>query len=366
MFFSVLALAMTAAPAKAPLHAVQVLREQCLLLASDPKNPWAMAHAVKLFGPSYLASDGRRALDVILQDYLKKEPTPDGATLHFHAFGPPPDGLPIEPHLNLHAKAMVVEAHLPVTTSFKASFGKVSIRDLVDSAKRGFRHAPASADYWRDVAWTLDLFAATQKPGTTWKTVDGQVIALDQVFDDALAELERATADLEAGMRRGDPQVDKRKQGVYAHACGGLHFVQAVLSWARNPAVRKRWGQRVDTQIKIHFYRLESERRQYGAAYQTVVTTAPQLKLQILVQMLKFYGHWLETAARFRDLGWRPDDFQLQSVNVAKAMTDAAVRDLEGEHAYERLDTLKTTQKQMYLDLIGDTCHAAHAFEAWP
>jgi hypothetical protein len=373
MFALLIAIALVAGPpvpakktVPAPLHAQEVLRTQCLLLASDPKNPWAMAHAIKLFGTSFVASDGRRAIDVIIGDYLKKQATPDGATLHFNKFGPPPDSLPIEPHLNLNTKALLTEAHLPLNTTFKASFGKVTLKDLADSAKRGFRHVPQSPEYWRDVGWTLDIFSATEKPGATWKTVDGQTISLDQVFDDALAELERATADLKQGMERGDPQVDKRKQGIYAHPCGGLHFVQAVLAWAKNPEVRKRWGARVDTQIKIHFYRLESERRQYEAAYQQVLSTAPQLKLQVLVQMVKFYGHFLETAGRFRELGWTPDQNQQQTINVAKAMTDAAVRGLEAEHAYEQADTLKVKQKQVYLDLVGDSCHAAHGFEAWP
>lgn len=118
--------------------------------------------------------------------------------------------------------------------------------------------------------------------------------------------------------------------------------------------------------MKIHFYRLESERRQYEAAYQQAVHNAPQYKVPLLVQMVKFYGHWLETAARFRELGWKPDESQRVSINVAKAMTDAAVRGLEAEHAYENADALKTKQKQVYLDLIGDSCHAAHGFDAWP
>lgn len=368
MIVTLLSMALAAAPSPAtsPYPAARTLREQCLLLASDVKNPWAMAHAVKLFGANYLASDGRRAVDVIIADYLKKTPQADGSTYHFQAFGPPPEGFPIEPHINLNTKALLIEAGLPLTTKFKAPFGTVTLKQLVDSVKRGFRHVPASADYWKEVAWTLDILAATEKPGASWKTNDGQTISLDAVFDDALGELERATADLKAGMDRGEPQVTKRKQGVYAHPCGGLHFVQAVLAWARHPAVRARWGARVDEQIKIHFYRLESERRQYEAAYQTAVASAPEYRLQILVQMVKFYGHFLETAGRFRALGWKPDTFQQQSINVAKAMTDAAVRGIESSKAFETMDALKKSQRQVYLDLIGDSCHAAHGFSDWP
>lgn len=371
MVFQVLLSLAVAAPPPAPRsHAADVLRTHCLLWAADPKNPWALAHGVKTLGPSFLASDGRKAVDVIFHDFLLRNTLPDGgagpgAPYGFLLYGA--DGTPIEPHPNLNTKALVDDAKMPLSTKLAAPWGTVTIQQLVDSAKAGFRHSPQSPDYWRGVGWTLGLFAATQKPGTTWKTSDGTTINLDQVFDDALTELEKETADLKAGMEQHLPQVDKRKQGVYAHSCGGLHFVQGVLSWARHPAVKKRWGKRLDDQIAIHFYRLESERRQYEAAYQQTLTSMPQFKIPVLVQMVKFYGHWLETDAHFRDdFGWKPTAAQVQDINRAKGFLDLAVRALEENHTLEQMPQLKQTQKQIYLDLIGDSCHAAHGLEAFP
>jgi len=350
-------------------HAEQVLRDHCMLWAADPKNPWALAHGVKTLGPTFLASDGRRAVDVMFHDFLLKNSLPDGGTgpgapFGFVRYGP--DGTPIEPHANLNTKALVCEGHLPLGAKLPTSWGTLTAQQLVDGVKQGFRHVPQSPEYWKDVGWTLDLFAATQKPGTTWKTADGATVNLDQVFDDALTELETETTDLKAGLDKHLPQVDKRKQGIYAHSCGGLHFIQGVLAWAKYPAVRKKWGARVDQQIAIHFYRLESERRQYDAAYQQALASMPQYKLQILVQMVKFYGHWLETAGRFKsDLGWKPTTAQQQQIATAKALLDAAVRELEANKAFEQMDALKKSQPQVYLDLIGDSCHAAHGLEAW-
>lgn len=359
-------LALSAAPA--PSHAEEVLRTHCLLHAADPKNAWALAHGIKTLGASYLAGDGRRAVEVMVGDFLEREALPDGGVKPGGLWGYAKyakDGTPIEPHSNLNTKALVGEAHLPLTTRFKTAWGQVTLAQLVANAKRGFRHVPQHPDYWRDVGWTLDLLAHTEKPGARWATPEGTAIVLDQVFDDALAELERATAELRQGLEAHAPQVDKRKQGVYAHACGGLHFVQGVLAWAAHPAVRKRWGARVDGQIAVHFYRLESERRQYDAAYQQAVTRAPQYKLPLLVQQVKFYGHWLETAGRFRDFGWRPSPAQQQEVLRAKAYLDVAVRELERSQALEQMPTLQVQQPQVYLDLIGDSCHAAHGLEAW-
>ncbi len=362
-----LGVVLAAAPAAGAdrAHAHQLTRDQCLLWGADRANPWALAHGITTFGPDFLANDGRKAIDVIVGDFVLRNRLPDGGAapgspFAFQRFAL--DGTPVEPHANLITKTLV-GAGVPRATAFKTSWGSVTLQQLVDSARFGFRHVPQSEDYWRDAAWTIDLFQMLAKPGDTFKTGDGQTISVDALMDDALVYLEKATADLKAGLEKGLPEVPKRKQGVYGHPCGGQHLVQAVLGWARHPQVRKRWGRRVDTQVAILFYRLESERRQYEA----VIQQAPQHKLQILVQQLKFYGHLLETFGRLKqDLGFKPDDAQQLSLNRTRALLDATVRELEGLKAFTSMERIRSNQKQLYLDLIGDSCHAAHGFDAWP
>jgi hypothetical protein len=41
------------------------------------------------------------------------------------------------------------------------------------------------------------------------------------------------------------------------------------------------------------------------------------------------------------------------------------VRDLQEVKAFESMATLKTAKPQVYLDLIGDSCHAAHGLDGW-
>ncbi len=130
--------------------------------------------------------------------------------------------------------------------------------------------------------------------------------------------------------------------------------------------MRKKWGARIDRQVAVHFYRLESERAQYDAALQETLRAYPQYKLQVLVQMVKFYGHWLETVAHFRDeLKWKPDELQQVAINRARAYLDVAVRALEAEKAFEQMPELQQRAPQVYLDLIGDACHAAHGLAAF-
>jgi hypothetical protein len=334
------------------------------MFAADVRNPWALAHGITGLGANFVAADGRKASEVMVHDFLARNVLSDGgagvgARVGFVKYLA--DGTPVEPHPNLITKTLVL-AGVPRSTRFSTSWGTVTLQQLVDEVKASFRHVPASAEYWKDVAWTLDALSQVLSPrAATFGSVD-----FNAVMDDALTELERATADLEAGLKSGAAMVPKRKQGLYAHSCGGLHFVQAVLGWARHPEIRKRWGSRVDRQIAVLFYRLESERQQYDAA---LVQGGAQYKLQVLTQMVKFYGHFLETTARLKtDLKWVPDESQKQAIAKAKALLDHAVRQLDTDKALtnEGMAQIKKTQPQIYLDLIGDACHATHGWDGWP
>ncbi|MBE2251315.1 MAG: hypothetical protein IAE78_17370 [Myxococcus sp.] len=356
-----LSLLLTQTATKAPAH--QKLLDQCLVQAADPKNPWALAHGITAFGANYLAADGRKATEVITRDFLQRNLLPDGGVGPGNSYGflrYGADKTPIEPHSNLVTKTFV-QAKLPLATALPTAWGSVTLLQLVDSVKKGFRHVPSNDEYWRDAAWTIDLLSATGKPGTTINTELGPIL-LDTVMNDALTALEKSQAELAEGLAKGLPEVPKRKQGIYAHACGGIHFMQAVFGWARFPEVKKKWGPRLDAQIAVLFYRLESERRQYDAALQQ----APQFKLQILTQEVKFYGHFLETVGRLKnETGFKPTREQQLSINKAKALLDAAVQGLDAMKAFSTMKTIKQSNPQVYLDLIGDSCHAANGWNQW-
>jgi hypothetical protein len=82
--------------------------------------------------------------------------------------------------------------------------------------------------------------------------------------------------------------------------------------------------------------------------------------------MLKFYGHWLETLGRYRDeAGWTPTPEQFQSIRQAGALLDGTVRRLDASGAWRTRDRLKAVSPSLFLDLIGDTCHAARGWHDW-
>ena len=275
------------------------LRAHCRTWASDPKNPWALAHGITLEGRGFKARDKRLAAEVIITDFLRHEGTGPSRNLRFDTYAA--DGTPVEPHPALQVKTFVLAGY-PLSHAFRAAWGPVTLGELVKDLKRDFRPTDATSPHG---AWTLDALSHVLSPGDTFPSGTGEPVRFDAVMDEALATLEHAQADLLAGMKAGQPQVPKRKQGIYAHPCGGLHYFQAVAGWARHPGVRKAWGTRLSTQVDVLFYRLDSESRQYQAAS---ASAPPEYHLPLLVQQVKFYGHFLETLGRYREeTGWKPD-----------------------------------------------------------
>ena len=352
----VLLVLFTAAPAPPP-SVGEVLRAQCRAGAADPRNPWALAHGMVLDGRSFKASDGRLAADVIIADFLHREGEGPQADLRFEPFAA--NGTPVEPHPNLLLKTLLLAGYTPAHV-FRARWGPVTVGALEEDLKRDFRLGAALSPQG---AWTLDALSHALPAQASFTNGVGDTFRVDEVMDEALALLEREQAELMAGMKAGLAQVPKRKQGIYAHPCGGLHLFQAVAGHARHPAIRAAWGPRLEAQLDVLFYRLGSESRQYDDA---LASAPPAYRLPVLVQMLKFYGHFLETLGRYReDTGWRPTPVQAQQVQQALALLDGAVRRLEAAGAWRDLQVLKAAQYQLYLDLVGDTCHAARGWSYW-
>src|SRR5688500_19006643 len=79
----------------APPASRELLHAQCRRYASEPRNPWALAHGIALDGRAFKAKDGREAADVIVSDFLRRDEAPGGKGLYFDAFAA--DGTPVEP-----------------------------------------------------------------------------------------------------------------------------------------------------------------------------------------------------------------------------------------------------------------------------
>ncbi|NPC68411.1 hypothetical protein HPP05_01450 [Corallococcus exiguus] len=359
-FVALLGLGLSAAPPPSPAapSASAVLHAQCRTHGAAPSRPWALAHGMDLDGKAFRARDGRAASDAIVAGFLHRDAPDAGGTARYFFDAFTPDGTPVEPHPALQVKTFLLAGY-PRSHAFPTAWGKVTLRELVASLQHDFRPALAASP---DGAWALDALSHVLEPGGSFVNGAGETVRMDAVMDTALATLEAANAELLRGMKAGLPQVPKNKQGIYTHPCGGLHFFQAVAGWARFPAVRKAWGQRLDAQVDVLVYRLGSEAKQYEAA----LAAAPAYRVPVLVQMVKFYGHFLEALGRYRDeTGWKPTPAQAVAVAEAKAALEHATLRLEATGAFRDTEALTKTQPQLALDLVGDACHAARGWDLW-
>jgi len=165
--------------------------------------------------------------------------------------------------------------------------------------------------------------------------------------------LESDQAFLLGPFSRGRPdKVQKRKQGIYGHTCGGLHFIQAAVQGAGRT---KDPGEllRARKQLELLDFRWDAERR----IYREMIRTQPKYRFLLLVQEMKFHGHVLETMAMAHEWGvlHATPATRAQARKVAADLVDA-VRELEPMYASQA--KLKKSVPQSYLDLIGDGCHA--------
>lgn len=311
--------------------------------ATDVRNPWAMAHGIVGFGKDLKVPDGRLAIDVIVDDYLKK-----GELGYFFPTIAENTGLPVEPHKDLLLKTLI-ESGVPQDRTFKLKGGgKLKLRELFEDTEKRFAF-PTDDSGWRNYAWSAYALLLGNKSleriDTAKRSIPFREVAARTV--DRL-ELEQRFLDEWAG----HPElVEKRKQGIYSHHCGGLHFVQAAVAAAsivKDPLLIER----VKRQLDLVLFRWDAERRIYKEA----LWNEPKYRWLLLVQELKFYGHVLETFALAKDYGLFTTD----------AETALKMRQITGDlvetvgwlaDAYKK-ETMKEMPVQTQFDLIGDGCHA--------
>ncbi|MGI5864537.1 MAG: hypothetical protein ACOX6T_21155 [Myxococcales bacterium] len=333
------------------------LASLCRTYSADPEIPWALGHGIETFGPKLRASDGRLAIDVMVSDFVERKGVGAQALYRF----PPNRGsIPVDPHAN-HTVMKLVRSQVPMMRVFETKDGPLALAQLVDSIKRDFRFAP-SDEFWREHAWTLmALASSTREDEASWQNRFGETINLAQVLDATVAHLGDQHRFLETALAEGVALVPKRKQFIWNHPCGGLHLVQAAFAWMDQPKFRERHLAAAKTQVDILFYRLDIETR----AYDQALDLAPEYALQLNVQRLKFYGHWLETAMHLRELDlWEPTPERLASVAKARKLIAKTVEALREQRVGERMAEFKSVQRQTYFDLIGDSCHAASGLKA--
>lgn len=313
--------------------------------ASDPTNPWAMAHGMVAFGKQLVANDGRSAISAMLS--FGQPTTIEGrSVLRFPERTA--DNIPVEPHRDLILKTLA-EAGVQPKDKLELKGKKITFDSLTQGAEWAFK-MPTSDDDWHHFAWSFNLFLNTQKDRIT--TASGP-LELQALAKAGLLRLQEEQRFLETPHRANRPDlVQKRKQGIYGHPCGGLHLVQAVQKGVARFGDDTMKAQ-MRKQLDLVRFRWDAERR----IYRYMIEKEPKYRWLLLVQEMKFHGHVLETFAFAREAGLiEADNEHRRFIQQVAADTIDAARELE--QAYAAQEGLKKSAPQTYFDLIGDGCHA--------
>ncbi len=361
-------------PEATPDPAVEEVRAEARALlgavidreGGDPGNPWALAHGILARGRDFRATDGRLAVHVLTDDFGEWEELPGlGRAPRF----PKSRGeARVEPHTDLILRTFV-EVGLPLDEPLSPKAGAPTLRALLQASQARFE--PVRAEETPliarpdDAPWSVGAWCATAEASgiTAWETAAGPV-ELEEASSALIGALERETWFIRQAMA-SRTAVQKRKQGIFAFACGGAHLFGGVETCAAAgwPARGNRQA-RLEALIDIYLYRVPLE----TTLVQRTLEQHPEMAALLYNQDVKFIGHLLEAlGAAERDGLWIPDAQERELLDGLEVRLLHHVRQLGRFGVYEA-DTMKELRAnpdsfQYYLDLVGDACHAWRGLE---
>jgi len=341
--------------------ALEILESVVDREASKSGNAWALAHGILAKGPEFSADDGRRAVDVLVNDFLEAERVPNAKGLQ--PYFPKKKGeVRVEPHSDLILKTFI-EAGMPLDEPLTDAPGAPTLERLLRASRLRFVPGPEGTFFSDvdDIAWSLQAWCQGVDKGAqpTWRNRAGQALDIETLAMEQLQLIEREYHFIQQARAAGDT-VKKRRQHIFAHACGGSHILQGTLACAAMGfPTDKNLRSRIDQIIDAFLWRVPFEIGLIDRA----VREGPRLIPILLNQDIKFLGHGLEALAKAeRDGLWSPNAEQIEMMNNMEQRLLNHVLQLNGIRVYdaEKMASLAAREHgfQFYLDLVGDASHA--------
>ena len=339
---------------------VLALRKVVQLHALSGEDPWAMAHALLAIGSDAKLSSGEMAIDKLFDfasirvmnkksvPYFPKNREINGKTII------------VEPHKHLIAKVLT-EIGTPPTYEIRINQTAFTIDDYYKGIVLSSYLNPYTNDssYTSpdDMAWSVQALTTILDPHQQWESENGQVMNSDTLSMFLVAILTKETADLKKAMAAG-ASFKKDGKGIFQYTCGGAHVLQGAAYAMARGFGNEATNAEIQTQIDLLFYRFPRELK----IYDDLMKTQPDYTVKLLVQRLKFAGHFLESAQKMAMLGlYKPNEKQIRMMHGAMDQIVLITSALNKEGVYKDLYYLKVNDHQLYLDVLGDTCHALYA-----
>lgn len=349
-------------------RAAEALRRVAREGASDPDNPWAMAHGILAWGGDFRARGGENALGRIVSTWLEERtvPHPDAPSgvRVVHGFPARRGEVRVQPHADLVLKNAIERGAYP-EGPFGAVPGAPSRVELVrdSQATFAFRGGRGGVAFPQpdDVAWSVQAYCQeAERAGDGWTGPDGRGVRLAEVTAAMLEMLEGSTLFLAEARGRGESRIQKRRQGIFGFTCGGAHLFQGVAACAAAGYPGPEARARVAEQASLYLWRAGVEVPLYAES----IAKAPKLAPLLINQEVKFLGHMLEGLGNAEREGvWSPTAEEAAVLAGARRRLLRAALRLEEAGVYGQLAGIRAGNEQFYLDLVGDSCHAVRALD---
>lgn len=313
--------------------------------AGIPDDPWAVCHGVRGMGRDFALSDGRRAVDWLLETQLATRTVTGKELLAFP--------IDVEIHPNSFLKTLL-EAGVPQDYPFTHERRRRTLREVVESAHALFRPVEV-IDQANMLPWSLIAFSKTTTPlRGRWTNAWGEPVDFDVVVERALRLLEEASLPLAQTMR--DDKPESGRAPVHSFTCGGTHMIYGILSAVQAGYSGRDRLERMRQQVDLLVWRLRADLGLIDRFYKDRATQPGSHWYEIDAKV-KLLGHGKECLALAVQRGVvKLSDAQRERARAAEATLRRMLDEMETRNMAEARDI----NRELFRQLIGDACHARH------
>jgi len=321
-------------------------------------NPWALLHALLALGPNAKLPDGSSAVETLFTEHA--EQSFQNRLIQFpKSKKQNGKNILIEPHTDLALKVLS-EIGVSPSQTYSIQGKSYSFADLFRSSLLETHLDPkkniSSFSSPNDTPWSIQGLSTYLRPGTTWES-KGMVMNLENLTSFLMAVVYQETRFM-AQAYQNQQKFEKKKQGIFKYTCGGMHLIQALAYAHARGFGNDKSKPIIEEQAVLLYYRFPIEL----AIYDQLLQAHPQYKQQLLVQRLKFVGHFLETTAKLEIMGfYRPSESMRTMQKGALDQLSLTTEALRKDGVIQ--DPSKASTDQLALDLIGDGAHAVYGVE---
>ena len=313
--------------------------------ATLPEDPWAVCHGVRAMGREFTINNGRRAVDWLLETHLASLSVNGKSCLAFPVC--------VEVHPDMFLKTLS-EAGVPLDHAFTHQGQRRTLGEVVEGARLLFRPREVMTDA-NMLPWSIIAFARTTSPlRGRWTNAWGEPVDLDAVVEGALRLMEEASRPVAQAMREGRPETTKAP--VHGFTCGGTHMLYSLLTAVQAGYAGRDRAERARELVDLMAWRLRADLDLIEGFYKPRATE-PGAYWYEADAKLKILGHGAECLAFAVQRGLVKLRSSQQARHRAAVNT---LRQLIGDMEERDIAEARAINRELFSQLVGDTCHARH------